>query len=260
MAKITTVSIQKGGVGKSTTATNLAAAWALMGDRVLFVDLDPQADATRRFGIEPRTEGMLTIADLFSNGSLPASEVIIHRPLNEEGVHIDIIPSHPDFREVVRSLNERQTGLVKSILSEILEEYDHIIIDTPPGDSLVAVNAYIASDRVLIPVQVEPSAVAGLQEVMAALEQVQRGLNPTLTVAGILPTMVKRNTSLSNASLADIKEAYPDLFIPDWIPETNRFGESELDGLPLVVLEHKKKWNKSDGVKAYNKLAERLRK
>jgi chromosome partitioning protein len=259
MAKITTVSIQKGGVGKSTTATNLAASWALMGDRVLFIDLDPQSDATRRLGIEPRTEGLRTIVDLFADGNVPVTDAIIRRELNNKGAWIDIIPSHPDFREVARSLNERQTGMVKSILTEILGEYDHIVIDTPPGDSLIAVNAYIASDRVLIPVQVEPSAVAGLQEVMAALAQVQRGLNPGLTIAGILPTMVKRNTALSNASLNNIKEAYPELFIADWIPETNRFGETELEGLPLVVLEHEK-WRKSDGTKAYNKLAERLRK
>lgn len=258
MTKITTVSIQKGGVGKSTTATNLAAALALLGERVLFIDLDPQADATRRFGIDPRTEGLKTIAHLFSDGNLPVGDVILRRELTSKGKYMDIIPSHPDFREVVRGLNERQTGLVKAMVGEILKDYDHIIIDTPPGDSLVAVNAYIASDRVLIPVQVEPSAVVGLQEVMIALSQVQRGLNPDLVVAGILPTMVKRNTSLSNASLADIKEAYPDLFIEDWIPETNRFGESELDGLPLVVIEHDK-WRKSDGTKAYNKLAERLR-
>lgn len=258
MAKVTTVSIQKGGVGKSTTATNVGAAWSLLGDRVLFIDLDPQADATRRFGIEPRTEGLRTVADLFEDGNLQVRDAVVRRSLTDK-TWIDIIPSHPRFREVARSLNERQTGLVKSILTEIVGDYDHIIIDTPPGDSLIAVNAYIASDRVLIPVQVEPSAVAGLQEVMAALAQVQRGLNPSLTVAGILPTMVKRNTALSNASLNNIKEAYPGLFIPDWIPETNRFGETELEGLPLVVLEHNK-WRKSDGTKAYNKLAERLRK
>lgn len=258
MAIVTTVSIQKGGVGKSTTATNLAAALALMGERVLFIDLDGQADATRRFGIDPNTEGLPTIAMLFEDGKLKAGDMVVRRSLDDK-VGLDILASHPRFKEIARSLTARQTGIVKSLIDEIRHNYDHIIIDTPPGDSLVALNAYVASDQVIIPVQVEPSAISGLNEVVKAINEVRVGLNSHLTIAGILPTMVKKNTSLSTVSLNSIKQAFPNEFIDDYIPETNRYGESELEGLPLVVLEHNK-WRKSEGTKAYFKLAERLRK
>ncbi len=235
MAKKITVAIQKGGVGKTATVKNLGAAYAQHGKRVLVVDLDPQANATTGLGFNP-DQLERTIVDLFTSNAIPVGDVIVSTDFGQAGrTPLDVLPAHRDLSDVIRSMNARQTGMVKSLLSEVDGDYDIIIIDTPPTESLATANALVASDYVLIPVQVEPDAMNGVVEIMRAIDEVRTGLNPELKVMGILPTMVKRGASLSKLILDELQSNYPQLMIDEWIPETVKFGESALDRQPLII-------------------------
>jgi chromosome partitioning protein len=236
MAKIITVAIQKGGVGKTATVKNLGASYSDHKKKVLVVDLDPQANATTGLGFKP-DQLERTIVDLFTSNMVPVKDVIVSTDFGQSGrTPLDVLPSHRDMSGVIRSLNARQTGMVKSLLSEVDSDYDFIIIDTPPTESLATANALVASDYVLIPVQPDKDALDGVVEIMRAIDEVRTGLNPGLKIMGILPTMVDLRESLSKFSLHEIRTNYPKLMIEDWIPDTVQFGDSSLYSKPLVVL------------------------
>jgi chromosome partitioning protein len=256
MARKITVAINKGGVGKTATAKNLAAGLAWNGQRVLLVDLDPQANATKGMGINP-DDMKATIADLLKDADIPIQDAIAINGFgldsydNMKPVHI--MASHPQLSETISSMNARQTGMIKSLLSEIEDNYDYIIMDTPPTESLMTANALIASDEVLIPVQVEVEALDGVTLILNAIEQIKRGLNPNLKIAGILPTMVQRGSSTSQLCLSLLEERYPEYFIADWVPRTVRFGNSSLAQLPVVFHDPS-----SEAATVYLKLARRF--
>ncbi len=236
MAIIITVAIQKGGVGKTATVKNMGASYSHYKKKALVVDLDPQANATTGLGFNPN-QLERTIADLFTSNAVAVKDVIVSTDFGQPGrTPLDVLPSHRSMSDVIRSMNARQTGMVKSLLSEVDSEYDYIIIDTPPTESLATANALVASDYVLIPVQPDRDAMDGVVEILRAIDEVRTGLNPGLKVMGILPTMVDLRTSLSKFALDEIRSNYPALIIEDWIPHTVQFGDSSLYGKPLVVM------------------------
>jgi len=256
MTRVTTVALWKGGSGKTATVKNLAAALAWSGRRVLVVDLDPQADASKGLGVAPENVPT-TLWHLLETGDVPVREAIYENSFgletypNMKPVHV--LPSEKRMAEKIRGFNARQTGVIKDILSEVKDNYDNIIIDTPPSDSLITVNAFIASDDVLLPVQAEQEALDGLDSIIESIGQIKRGLNPELQVAGILPVMVKRVSSNSLDIVSTMSEKYPGMVIEDWIPETALFGESSRVHRPLIFTEPT-----SEAAQKYIKLAGRF--
>ena len=188
MAKKIAISLRKGGSGKTTTAVNLATALHKKGKKTLLVDLDPQANATISVGIDPLTLKK-HINSLFTDINIKTEEAI-----TKTSFGLPILPSHPDLAETEAGMRAKQIGLLKGLLDPIDGQFDYIVIDTPPAESYLTVNALATVDEVIIPLQTHYLAMRGLKEALEEIDQVRQGLNPNLKVAGILPTMVKNRT------------------------------------------------------------------
>jgi len=244
MGKIIAVTLRKGGSGKTTTSINLATALHLKGKRTLLVDLDPQANATISVGIDPLS---LTkhINSLFTDISVKTEEAIA-----KTGFGLQILPSHPDLAETEAGMRATQIGLLKGLLEPIDGLFDYIVIDTPPAESYLTVNALATADEVVIPLQTHYLAMRGLQEAIEEISEVKKGLNPKLKVAGILPTMVNNRTNIAKTVIEAVTKAYGELLYPFWVDFSVRHSEATLAGLPIVIYDPK-----HQGSKAYLKLA-----
>jgi len=245
MAKKIAVVLRKGGSGKTTTAVNLATALHKKGKKVLLIDLDPQANATISVGIDPTTLKK-HINTLFIDINSQAKDIIIKTSFN-----LDIIPAHPDLADTEAGMRATQVGLLKGLIEPLDSLYDFIIIDTPPSESYLTVNALAVADQVLIPLQTHFLAMKGLQDVLDEVEQVKHGLNPRLKVAGILPTMVNQRTNISKTVLEAVKGQYKALLYPIQIDFSIRHAEASLAGLPIVIYDPK-----HQGSLVYMKLAD----
>lgn len=231
MAKKIAVTLRKGGSGKTTTAINLATALLKRGKKVLLVDLDPQSNATISVGINPTTLPR-HINTLFTDINTTPEEVVI---ATNFGLHL--IPAHPDLADTEAGMRATQIGLLKAILEPLEDTYDFIVLDTPPSESYLTANALAVANEVVIPLQAHFLAMRGLQEVIDEINQVKKGLNPKLKIAGILPTMVSQRTNISKMILDAVKEKYGDLLYPISIDFSVRHAEASLAGLPIVIYE-----------------------
>ena len=220
-------------------------ALSLKGKKTLLVDLDPQANATISVGIDPTT---LTkhINTLFTDINTKTEEVIIK---TEFGLYI--LPSHPDLADTEAGMRATQIGLLKGLLEPLEDKFDYIIIDTPPSESYLTVNALAVADEVLIPLQDHFLALRGLQDVLDEVDQVKQGLNPKLKVAGILPTMVSNRTNVSKMIIEEVKSKYPDLLYPLQVDFSIKHAEASLAGKPIVIYDPK-----HQGSLAYLQLAD----
>ena len=229
MGTIYAIANQKGGVGKTTTAVNVAACIAEAGYETLLVDIDPQANATVGLGLpkdaEPNVYAVLV-------DGVPAIDALL--PTAIERLHV--LPSHPDLAGANVEL-PRQPGsenLLRDALAPVKERFAFTILDCPPSLGPLTVNALVAADRVIVPVQTEYFALEGLAGLLDTLALVQRELNPRLTVAGMLLTMHDGRTRLARDVEREVRTHFPKLVFDTDIPRNVRIGEAPSYGVPVI--------------------------
>lgn len=250
MARPTVIAVtnQKGGVGKTTTTVNLAYCLAKAGKNVLLVDFDPQGNATSGLGIE-KDKLEHTILNVIQ-GEIPMSAAIL--PTSTK--HLSLVPATPQLAnaEVELARTEHRFTRLRSAL-ENLDEYDIILIDSPPSLSLLTVNGLIAAKYILLPVQAEFYAMEGLGQLLETMQLVRKGLNPTLELVGVLVTMMDSRTTLANQVYNEIKKHFPGKVFETTIPRNVRIAEAPSHGVPVGAYD---RWSK--GARAYKALAKEV--
>lgn len=238
---------QKGGVGKTTTAINLGTALAALGQRILLIDLDPQGNASTGLGIAPADRDF-TVYDLIFSSAPPR--------IFETGVpNLSLIPATPDLSSADLDMagDPRRTHKMRDSLhsaSEAIAAQDYVLIDCPPSLNLLTINAMVAADSVLVPLQCEFFALEGLSQLMRTVQSVRQSSNPDLRIQGVILTMYDRRNNLSAQVAADVRSNLGALVYDTIIPRNVRLSEAPSHGLPALIYDHT-----SMGSIAYQKLA-----
>lgn len=250
VGRILAIANQKGGVGKTTTAVNLAASLAVAESRVLLIDADPQGNATSGCGL-PRSGFNATTYDVLL-GNATFDDAVIREVQFRQ---MDIMPATPDLAgaEVELVDDPERVLRMKQVLAPIRDRYDYILIDCPPSLTLITLNMLVAADAVLIPLQCEYFALEGLSQLLATIERVQESLNPELHVDSVLLTMFDNRLNLSRQVATDAREHFGDLVFETVIPRNIRLAEAPSFGKPIVVYDIS-----SVGAQAYMAVAREL--
>ena len=249
MGKILAVANQKGGVGKTTTAINLAAALAVREKRILLVDADPQGNATSGSGID-RTKYRKTIYDaIVRDEKLKELLVPTELPL------LWVLPANKDLAgaEIELVGEERREYRLKELLEQVRYDFDYIIIDCPPSLGLLTVNGLTAADSLIVPIQCEYFALEGVTELFDTLAHLRRLLNPQLVIEGLLLTMYDERTNLSSAVARDLRDFYGAQVLKTVIPRNVRLAEAPSYGKPIILYDIR-----SRGAESYMDLAKEV--
>ncbi|HMI67133.1 MAG TPA: AAA family ATPase [Cyclobacteriaceae bacterium] len=231
MGKIIAIANQKGGVGKTTSAINLAASLAVLECKTLLVDADPQANSTSGLGINPN-DVKAGIYESMIEGLDPRKTI-----LKNDLKFLDILPSHIDLvgAEVEMVSIERREEKMRDALYKIKDDYDFMIIDCSPSLGLITINALTAADSVIIPVQCEYFALEGLGKLLNTIKIIQTRLNPKLEIEGILLTLYDSRTSLGNQVVEEVRTHFKNIAFHTIIPRNVKLSESPSFGLPVIV-------------------------
>ena len=247
--KVISITNQKGGVGKTTSAINIAYFIAKTGRRVLLLDFDPQGNATSGLGVD-KNQLENTMADVIS-GDITLKDILM-----ETGYKgLKLAPATPVLAntEVELANTKGRFTRLKNAIETVEKDFDYVIIDSPPSLSLLTVNGFIASDYLILPVQAEFYAMEGLGQLLESMKLVKKGMNPDLNLLGVLPTMVDSRTTLSGQVYEEIKKFVPGKVFNTPIPRNIRLAEAPSHGVPVGVYDRFSK-----GARAYKAVTKEI--
>ena len=249
MGKVTAVANQKGGVGKTTTAINIAASLAAAGKNVLLIDTDPQGNSTSGLGIDKdNLNGSLY--DMYTEAK-PIEELIKKTSLD----HLNIIPSNIDLigADIELTVKENRETILRDAVGPLKDRYDYIFIDCPPSLSLLTLNAMVAADCLLVPMQCEYYALEGISMLLRTFELIRNSFNPSLEIEGILLTMYDGRTSLANQVTDELRRHFGDKVYKTIIPRNITLAEAPSHGKPVMLYDIRSK-----GAQSYLELAKEI--
>ena len=238
MGKVIAIANQKGGVGKTTTAINLAASLAVLEKKVLIIDADPQANTTSGLNFSPESDQNRTLYEVIKKVAGLEGGISIHDALIQtEITGLHMVPSHINLvgAEIDLLENENRESALKAALAPVRDDYDFIIIDCSPSLGLITVNCLTAADSVIIPVQPEFFALEGLGKLLQTIRIVQNGMNSALTIEGFVVTMFDGRTKVHNQVLTELREHFKEMVFNTIIQRNIRLSEAPSHGKPIIL-------------------------